>query len=128
MSLAWTVRLADQAELDFHDITTWTTEHFGTKQAEDYSLTIMLAIEALTDGPEILGSKEREDIGPGIRTLHVERQGRKGRHFVVFREAAGRTIDVLRLLHDSMDLVRHMKVADALTFIHPTGPMYLIKK
>lgn len=41
--------------------------------------------EALNDGPEILGSKTRDEIGMGIRTLHVARYGRKGRHFVMFR-------------------------------------------
>jgi plasmid stabilization system protein ParE len=30
---------------------------------------------------------------------------------VVFKEAEGRSIDVLRLLHDSMDLARHVPVA-----------------
>ena len=43
-------------------------------------------------------------------TLHVARKGRKGPHFVVFRVAPSRSeqvIDVLRLLHDSMDLPRH---------------------
>ena len=108
MSLAWTVRLADQAELDFLDIATWTAENFGSRQVGEYSETVMLAIEVLTDDPEILGAKVREDIGPGICTLHVERQGRKGRHFVIFRKAEERTIDVLRLLHGSMDLARHI--------------------
>lgn len=30
-----------------------------------------------------LGAKARDDIDPGIRTLHVTRQSRSGRHFVV---------------------------------------------
>jgi toxin ParE1/3/4 len=34
--------------------------------------------------------------------------GRKGRHFVVFRMPDGQTIDVIRLLHDSMDLAKHL--------------------
>ena len=49
--------------------------------------------------------------GNDIRTLHVARDGRKGRHFVMFRVGSidGRdVIDVLRLLHDSMDLERHL--------------------
>jgi toxin ParE1/3/4 len=108
MSLAWPVRLADQAELDFLDIATWTAENFGSRQAGEYSETVILAIEALTVGPEILGAKVREDVGPGICTLHVARQGRKGRHFVIFRKAEEYTTDVLRLLHDSMDLARHI--------------------
>jgi toxin ParE1/3/4 len=32
--------------------------------------------------------------------------GRKGRHLVVFRMADGQVIDVIRLLHDSMDLAK----------------------
>jgi toxin ParE1/3/4 len=39
--------------------------------------------------------------------MHVAWQGKKGRHFVMFRVAPERVIEVLRLLHDSMDLSRH---------------------
>lgn len=108
MSLAWQVRLASQAEQDLFDIILWTAENFGTKQAEHYAATIALAIEALYDGPDILGSKVRDEIGMGIRTLHVARQGRKGRHFFAFSVSEGHIINVLRLLHDSMDLVTHL--------------------
>lgn len=69
------------------------------------------AIEALEGGPDVLGARVRDDIQPGIRTLHVARQGRAGRHFVVFR-VVGSYIDVLRLLHDSMDLPRHLPAAN----------------
>lgn len=88
MSRSWRVRLAQQAEY--------------------YSETVSLAVEALHDGPEILGSKPRDEIALGIRTLHVARHGRKGRHFVVFRVTDQDFLDVLRLLHDSMDLARHL--------------------
>jgi toxin ParE1/3/4 len=89
MSLAWHIRLAGQAEKDLLDITRWTVENFGTRQAEHYAETIALAIEALHDGPEILGAKVRDDIGMEIRTLHVARQGRKGRHFIAFSVSEG---------------------------------------
>ena len=55
-----------------------------------------------------LGAKARDEIAPGVCTLHVARHGRKGRHFVVFRVAEGKIVEVLRLLHDSMDLARHV--------------------
>lgn len=108
MSLAWQVRLASEAEQDLLDIILWTAENFGNKQAEHYAETIALAIEALHDGPDILGSKVRDEIGMGIRTLHVARQGRKGRHFVAFSVSEGHIINILRLLHDSMDLAIHL--------------------
>ena len=57
------------------------------------------------------GSKKCNDIGEGLRVLHVARGGRKGHHFVLYRvqsQAKPPTIDVLRLLHDFMDLRRHV--------------------
>ena len=48
-------------------------------------------------------------LGSDIASLHVARQGRKGRHLLVFRthEQDG-VIEVLRILHDSMDLARYL--------------------
>ena len=112
MSKIWKIRLGRQAELDYADILRWTTKHFSKVQAQTYSETVSQAIEALTDGPEILGSKQRDEIELGIRTLHVARLGRKGRHIVVFRVDGTQTIDVLRLLHESMDLPRHLPKGD----------------
>ena len=108
MSAVWAVRLAEKAEHDLLDALVWKTDQFGALQADDYLETLTLALEALTDGPNIVGSKVRDDIGLGIRTLHVARLGRKGRHLVVFRFADGQVIDVIRLLHDSMDLAKHL--------------------
>jgi toxin ParE1/3/4 len=115
MSRSWRVRLAQQAELDLFEIAKWTAQNFGARQAEYYAGTVSLAIEALNDGPEIMGSKARDEVGPGIRTLHVARHGRKGRHFVVFRVSGEDVLDVLRLLHDSMDLARHLHAANDFT-------------
>lgn len=111
MTRTWRVRLTDQAELDFLDISRWSSENFGARQAEYYVETIMLAIEALTDGPETLGTIARDELAPGVRTLHIARQGRKAHHFVVFRVANDQALEVLRLLHDRMDLARHLPAA-----------------
>jgi toxin ParE1/3/4 len=111
MKHVWTVRLGHQAEQDYVEILQWTTTNFGEGQASTYAETIALAIAALEDGPNVLGARTRDDIQPGIRTLHVARQARAGRHFVVFR-VTGAAIDILRLLHDSMDLPRHLPAAN----------------
>jgi toxin ParE1/3/4 len=107
----WPVRLAAAAENVFRRILAWTLENFGEMQARNYAETISATLEALVDGPTILGARTRPDIGRGISSIHVARHGRRGRHFVLFR--AGRhenrdVIDVLRILHDSMDLQRHL--------------------
>lgn len=114
MTQAWTLRLGRQAEQDYGQILRWTVRTFGVEQSHIYAKTISLAMQALADGPDIAGSNLREDIAQGIRILHVARMGRKGRHFIVFRAGPGRTIDVLRLLHDSMDLPRHLGARDDL--------------
>ena len=111
MRQQWVVRLGQQAEKDYVDILHWTVHAFGEAQARAYAETMSLAIASLAGGPDILGVRVREDIQPNIRTLHVARQGRAGRHFVVFR-VTGSVIDVLRLLHDSMDLPRHLPAAN----------------
>src|SRR4051794_28045690 len=108
MSGAWAVRLGRQAEQDYLEILQWTARTFGDAQAMAYAETISVAIQALYDGPEVPGARARDEILPGLRTLHVARHGHKGRHFVVFRLGGDSTIDMLRLLHDSMDLGRYV--------------------
>lgn len=107
MSPLWRIRLGRRAERDLAEILIWTSKSFGPAQARTYAQTISQAIQALQQGPDILGVRLRDDVEPGIRTLHVARAGQKGHHFVVFRVSVNECIDVLRLLHDSMDLKRH---------------------
>jgi toxin ParE1/3/4 len=107
----WTVRLTKTAESDFQSIIVWTLREFGDVQARIYADTLSAALVALTAGPATVGAKERSEIGKRIFTLHVARDGHKGRHFVLFRVGPGthpRSIEVLRLLHDAMDLPRHI--------------------
>ena len=111
----WTVRLSAAAESDFRQILRWTADHFGSAQGRIYADTLSTALKDLCAGPSIIGVKERPEIGSKIWTLHVARNGRKGRHLIMFRVAAaqdGKVIDVLRLLHDSMDLERHLPQND----------------
>jgi len=105
---SWRVRLGAVAERDFTDIIAWTVERFGPRQARDYRVTLLAAVKALEQGPELLGSRSREEIGADIRTLHVSRAGRRGRHFILSRVDHGVVIEVVRILHDTMDLARHL--------------------
>lgn len=106
---AWTLRVALSAQRDVAAIRAWTRRQFGARQAQTYARTLSLALQALGEGPDVAGAQTRDDLAPGVRILHVARQGRHGRHFVVFRVSGARRIDVLRVLHDSMDLARHIE-------------------
>jgi toxin ParE1/3/4 len=104
----WRVRLGALAEVDFANILKWTTENFGTRQAAIYRDTLVQAIGDLAKGPDVPGSKARDEIMQGLRTLHVARHGRRGRHFLLYRVVEGRIIEIGRILHDQMDLPRHL--------------------
>jgi toxin ParE1/3/4 len=107
----WTVRLVEAAEADFVDILRWTKWRFGDAQAKVYGRTSRLAITSLAGGPNALGARPLPEIAAGYFTLHVARGGRKGRHFLLFATIETeheRRIEVLRILHDAMDLRRHL--------------------
>jgi toxin ParE1/3/4 len=103
----WRVRLGAAAELDFANILKWTVENFGARQARVYRDTLLQTIAELAEGPDIVGSKPRDEILRGLRTLHVARHGRRGRHFLMYR-VERRTIEIVRILHDAMEVSHHI--------------------
>ena len=86
-------------------------ERFAEAQAQRYAETISAALTELAAGPLVAGAVKRDDIREGIFTLHVARKSRKGRHFIMYRVGhtpEGEVMEVLRLLHDAMELERHL--------------------
>ena len=104
----WRIRLSAEAERDFASVIRWTAETFGARQATIYRDTLTAAVAALAEGPDAPGSAPRDEILAGLRTLHVARAGRRGRHFILYRAADPVTIEVVRILHDGMELARHV--------------------
>jgi toxin ParE1/3/4 len=43
-----------------------------------------------------------------LRTLHIGRRGRRARHLILFRVVPDGAVEVLRFLHDAMDLPRYL--------------------
>jgi toxin ParE1/3/4 len=105
----WKVRLSDRAARDIEEILAWTAERFGAQQAQIYAAIIGDALTALAAGPQVVGVRARPELGEGIESLHVARHGCKGRHVVFFRARESEAvIDVLRILHDSMEPQWHL--------------------
>jgi toxin ParE1/3/4 len=104
----WRLRLGVEAERDFVRILQNTKEKFGARQLGVYRETLLAALSALEAGPDAPGSVARDEILPKLRTLHVARNGRRGRHFILYRAAPGQVIEIVRILHDAMDLARHL--------------------
>ena len=107
---AWRVRVGADAELDFANILRWTAENFGSRQALFYRDTLLQTIADLAEGTDIVGSKARDEIMRGLRTLHVARHGRRGRHFLAYR-VQEQTIEIVRILHGAIEIGRHLPSA-----------------
>jgi toxin ParE1/3/4 len=97
----WRVRLGSTAELDFANILKWTTENFGAHQSRLYRNTLVQVIGELANGPDIASSKAKDEIMPGLRSLHI----------ALYR-TQGSSIEIVRILHDRMDLERHLPLRD----------------
>ena len=104
----WQIRLGAEAEKDFAHILKHTKDNFGERQFEIYQSTLLETLALLENGPDVPGSAARDEILKGLRTVHVARQGRRGRHFIMYRAADDQVIEVVRILHDAMDLARHI--------------------
>ncbi|CAB3972636.1 MULTISPECIES: type II toxin-antitoxin system RelE/ParE family toxin [Burkholderia] len=95
---ARTVRLTPLAETDLEDIWTYTYEHWSLEQAELY-------VGELTEAFERLASGER--VGRPTRARGDYLRYLVGSHVVFYREAT-ETLDVIRVLHQRMDVDRHL--------------------
>jgi toxin ParE1/3/4 len=99
------VVLTGPAQRDFDEILRWTAATFGRRQAERYASILREALRDLRAGPDQPLFRRFDDA----RLLHVGRRGRAGRHFIAFRGIeTERRVIVLRILHDGMDLERHI--------------------
>ncbi|EDT03120.1 plasmid stabilization system [Burkholderia ambifaria IOP40-10] len=95
---ARTVRLTPLAETDLEDIWTYTFERWSLEQAEHYVDELAAAFERLARR-EWAGQPSR--AGKGYWRYLV------GSHVVFYRETTD-TVDVIRVLHQRMDVDRHL--------------------
>ncbi len=108
----WRIRLSAEAEADIDEILGYTLETFGEAQADRYRSLLAEALGELSQRPDVPYSRNRDDVRPGLRSLHIARRDNKGRHLILFRTADGQVVDVLRVLHDAMELKRHLPDPD----------------
>lgn len=106
--MPWRIQTTKAADRDFARILRDSEQKFGRAQAEIYQRTLRAAFDELEGGPEVLGSQSKAAVRPGLRTLHVARNNCSGRHMLVYAAQKHNVILVLRILHDAMDLARHI--------------------
>ena len=91
--------LSPRAKADLDDIWDYTERNWGTEQAKAYIRLIGAAIQTLAISPAL--GKACDHIQEGYRKYPA------GSHVVFFR-LTDRGINVVRILHRSMDFDRHL--------------------
>lgn len=91
--------LSRQAALDIEDIYLYGFLTFGEGQADLYALKLHKAINVLCAHPEIGRLDTR--VNPAIRCFHCESH-------VIFYDILADDLLIVRILHRSMDYIRHL--------------------
>jgi toxin ParE1/3/4 len=104
--------LSAAAEQDFAAIIAWAAEQFGPKQPRRYRDVIVTAIGLLDQGPLAQGSQARNEIMRGLRSLHLARPGQPAQQVLLYREGKETDTEIVRILHDSMEIRIHLPRRD----------------
>lgn len=91
--------LSPAARADLEQIWDYTCERWGDDQAEEYVREIQRAIERIVENPMI--GRACDEVRSGYRRHAV------GSHTLYYR-ASGDGIDVVRVLHQRMDVDQHL--------------------
>jgi toxin ParE1/3/4 len=91
--------LSPRAQADIDEIWNFTADRWGDAQAERYIRDIRRAIETAARNPR--RCRACDDVRPGYWKYPA------GTHMIFFRLIDG-GIDVVRILHQSMDFERHL--------------------
>jgi toxin ParE1/3/4 len=113
------VILSASAKADVREILDWSLQKFGVRAAKRYRVLLKQALIDIAENPERPASQQRPELGQDVLVYHLRfSRGRaqlqpgivgNPRHFVVYRSRENQNvIEVIRILHDSRDLARHV--------------------
>jgi toxin ParE1/3/4 len=112
------VRNTALADKDILKILVDSIRLFGRLQSKRYFEIIAAGIDSISQQPDRPASKVRDDIGAGVRSLHLQFAAKRQRgasHVLYYRvlAPAGETPElvVLRILADRMDPARRVRTA-----------------
>jgi toxin ParE1/3/4 len=92
--------LSPAAQADIERIWDYTVERWGLAQAERYARAIHVACQELAAGTR--SSQAADDIRPGYR------KASEGSHVLFFRRLDTGSLNIVRILHQRMDMTRHL--------------------
>ncbi len=92
--------LRPKAVRDLAGIWNYTVQTWGESQADNYIHDLNGSFESLSENPE--KGKSCDDIRNGYRKYYVDK------HVVFYRQISKTEIEIIRVLHQAMDINRHL--------------------
>ena len=92
-------RISRPARDDLEEIRRYSAATWGTERADAYLDAIVFRFAWLVANKPLW--RDRSAIAPGLYSYP------QGRHVILFRERSG-AMDIVRVLHDRMDIRRHV--------------------
>lgn len=102
------VRFTTTAAADISSVLAFTLQNFGQVKWLQYQELLATAIDAIADNPMSPASAALAGLPAGYRKMHISRRGRKARHLLCYHVIDDDWVEILRLLHDSMDVRQHL--------------------
>lgn len=112
------LRLSNAAQSDILDILRWTHGNFGQQARSRYERLIATALKDIAMDPERPGSTARPELGIGVKSYHLRFSRERARHptglvhnprhLILFKLMDLNILGVGRLLHDAMEIERHI--------------------
>ena len=93
----YSIRYTEQADADLFDIYVYTYETWGQEQAITYTNGLWDAINKIAADPYSPITVDRSLLSPGCRSYYQQRH-------LNFYRVVDQDIEILRILHDRMDI------------------------
>jgi toxin ParE1/3/4 len=111
-------RISRLAQADIIDLLTWTGSNFGEAARLRYEALLTTALHDVTTDPWRINSIARPELGSDVRSYHLRHSRDRARtehgivlrprHFLLYRIARADLVGVGRVLHDAMEVERHL--------------------
>jgi toxin ParE1/3/4 len=110
-------RLSRPAQTDFARILSASLEQWGAEGKRRYAVTLATAMRKLASDPQGTGTRDRGELQPGLRSLHLRYAGVRRRdaqvrrpvHVLYYRVIRAGLVEIARILHERMEPARWLE-------------------
>ena len=94
-------RLTNKATEDLDNIWNYTFDEWSERQADEYYTMLIASCEQIAANPNLFG-KRYDEIFDGLRGF------KSGKHLLFYRIVNDGDVEIIRILHERMDLRSRM--------------------